>query len=463
MNEQPTYRNMVPLVKVVKAAIVDMYEDMGKTQQLYSHWAARGLSKLQNEGAFNCGRRRALLKVNRNTLTSTLPLDCGGVLFAGYINEDGLKAPVRMKSDLVWAENIQMPEETKCKKCNQNKSICDNLSITQQTNIISINGSLYEETVTKKLYPNGDYYIETETPTLNLETNSVEIEEHKRFVSNIDLKECGCPDDSPENLSVISRYIPEVYATCYNHPICHAPKYNGSIDILEDMGVIVVSPDYPFPYLYIEYRAFMPKVNGQYVVPLVAFETLVNWTKFKSIENKRGVSVTEKQWTFQNYTRERNNMEKVNGKVYLSQIVQAFGLTPKFILSNTNEIRQTVTASCPTKNDSGDSGAVQVIETIVENNSSQTKVAFGKLQFEIGNSNTNPPINVGDTVLTIEETDVIENSVNVMVDSVPLEESDNTQLSYSVVYALNQIVITFNQGATDGQKYKITYAKNITV
>jgi hypothetical protein len=82
----------------------------------------------------------------------------------------------------------------------------------------------------------------------------------------------------------------------------------------------------------LEYWGFIPKINGQYRVPEVAFETLVNWIKFKSVENRKGVTGQDKVWALERYKEERKNMQKRLGRFSLNIIIQSIGLIPKFDL-----------------------------------------------------------------------------------------------------------------------------------
>ena len=83
-------------------------------------------------------------------------------------------------------------------------------------------------------------------------------------------------------------------------------------------------------------------------------------------------------------------------------------------------------------------------------------VVFHKLQFEIGAGGS--PLNEGDTTLTITVDNPMANSEFVMLDNNVLIPNLSTQISYTVSYSTTQIVITFNQGVVNAQKYLINYA-----
>lgn len=81
---------------------------------------------------------------------------------------------------------------------------------------------------------------------------------------------------------------------------------------------------------------------------------------------------------------------------------------------------------------------------------------FGFLQFKIGQSGS--PMNSGDTVLTINQINIVQFSAFVVLDGSVLPQSDNTQISYTIAYNTNDIVIAFNQGVSNNQTYSVYYA-----
>ena len=319
----------VPLYRVVSAAIIDTHEDVGRVFQIYSHWAARGLKKLTKQ-YLKTGLRKAIITVNRNTNTATLPPDFHEEVFVGPII-DGRKIPLRLRNDLVDTKNIEeIACVDRCPKCNQDKQICEDLTITEETVLVVINDSTYEQTIIKKLYPDGSYYLESRIPVLDIETETVVYRTVKEFITALDLKDCGCIDDTDENIEKIKCNCYDVYCNYYA-PCndCCDPQYGG-YKIFEETGMIQFDGAGSFNKIYMEYWGFMPKKNGQYQVPEVAFEALVEWVKYKSIQNKRNVSniLVDRWW--QNYLVEKGNMAKILGRISINQIIQAIGLIPKF-------------------------------------------------------------------------------------------------------------------------------------
>lgn len=65
---------------------------------------------------------------------------------------------------------------------------------------------------------------------------------------------------------------------------------------------------------------------------------------------------------------------------------------------------------------------------------------------------------IGQTTIRINQTNVIEDSVGVVLDGGVLDRNDNTQVSYGVAYDSNGFTITLNQGAQNLQTYVVLFA-----
>lgn len=81
---------------------------------------------------------------------------------------------------------------------------------------------------------------------------------------------------------------------------------------------------------------------------------------------------------------------------------------------------------------------------------------FVLLDFYIGG--VGDIIGIGGTTATINQENIIVDSIFVTLSGPELPRSDSTQVSYTVVYNSNSAVITLNQGAQSGQQYIIHYA-----
>lgn len=465
---------MVPLTKVVKGAIVDVYGDIGKLQELYTHWAARGLKKLQRE-SLKLGKQRVLLPVNGNTRTATLPVDFEDETFVGFLDHHGKKIALRVNTSLVNDNSIvDVDCVDKCPKCGQDMSICNELTVSETVELIVINDAIYEKTIIKKLYPNGDYFLETTTPILNIDDNTISYFTQKEFINNLDLKPCGCLETTPENLALLKACRPDVFCCHFAECGRGCNLQEGSYLILYDLGLIQLSGDYRFDNVYVEYWSFIPKKDGQYLVPEVAFETLVGWTKFKAVENKSNVPIVERNWVWQRYLVEKGNMLKEMGRVPLEVILQASMNTPKLdIFLNPwrdcfrNPVNQNATSSvpataCDTPNQPSSGGGSTVIYLY-------KNIVYKKIQFRVGDAGS--PMIDGQTELMINDTQIFNGSVNVILDGVVMFENLGGAIYYGVIYSSTGIKITIyntdpdnpsiNYGVSNGQKYKITYTQTV--
>ena len=79
-----------------------------------------------------------------------------------------------------------------------------------------------------------------------------------------------------------------------------------------------------------EYRGFIPKLNGQLAVPEVAFETLVEYVKAMAVDGKKNVSNPDKAYRWTRYGIERKAMLKVMSRFSLDDVIYIISLTPKF-------------------------------------------------------------------------------------------------------------------------------------
>ena len=65
---------------------------------------------------------------------------------------------------------------------------------------------------------------------------------------------------------------------------------------------------------------------------------------------------------------------------------------------------------------------------------------------------------VGQTILIITQANLIQDSVQVVLNGVVLDRNDNTQVSYTIAYGAGSVTITLNQAVSANQVYVITYA-----
>lgn len=317
-------------MSVVKAAMVDTYSDVGSSQELFMHFASRELDQLQTQ-ILKRGKRSVLLQVNKNTNTATLPIDFDSELFVGVINDRHYKVPLKINNRIIDTIHIDTIDYTeKCQKCNQDKAICEDLQITEEVIFKTINGTQYEERIIKKLYPNGDYYLETKTPVWDTQLNAIDYVTNKEFIAKFDLKSCGCLETTAENINTLEQCCPDLYCQYYAPCDYSCNTDLGGYKIFEETGLIQFDFSFKYKYVYLEYLGFIPKRNGQFYVPKVAFETLVEGVKFRSIEARKNVPHVDKVFRLQRYVSAKSGLQKVLGRISLASIVQAAHSIPKF-------------------------------------------------------------------------------------------------------------------------------------
>jgi hypothetical protein len=325
--------SFVTLSSIVSGASMDTYADFGSVERSYSHWAARGIKKLTRE-TLKSGKRYMILTVNRNLNTATLPCDFKEELFVGIIDPVcGEKIPLTLNPNIVNTHHIEtipcdIECEAKCKSC-YNKQMCNDLSTTQVINKILINDVYYDETVTSTLLPSGEYFVVKTTPVFNTRTQVVDYITKKEYVTTFDVADCGCVKITEENNCKLKDHCWDIYC-CYCTQCKRDCHYIGGYRIFPETSTIQFDVPMKFDKVYIEYRGFLPKKGNEYIVPEAAYEALVNFVKFKSVENKKGVSLAERQWYWMQYTRERDNMVKVLGRMGLQKILESALRTPKF-------------------------------------------------------------------------------------------------------------------------------------
>ena len=323
-------KKLTPISRVVNAAAIDAWEEIGKVQQLYFHWAARGLKKLQKE-SLKSGRRSCLITVNQNTRTASLPADFEEELFVGYIDDYGQKVSIPLRTNLINTNSITTIEcEDTCAKCGQDATICNDLTVTETEEIVEVNGETATKTIIKKLYPDGSYYLETTIPYWNIANAEIDYATTKEFIAAIDLLDCGCINPTVENLETVRSCCYDAYCTHYAgcSPVCDVES--GGYKIFEETGLIQFDYKFRKTQVYMEYRGFIPKLNGQLAVPEVAFETLVEYVKAMAVDGKKNVSNPDKAYRWTRYGIERKAMLKVMSRFSLDDVIYIISLTPKF-------------------------------------------------------------------------------------------------------------------------------------
>lgn len=322
---------MVPVSSAVKQAIMDTYGDYEQDQARYTAWAVRAVKRLTAE-TLRSGLRRAILNVNKNTNHAVLPCDFKEEFFVGFLNSCGEKVALNINPNIV---NSKMIEEVACEnECDKNcgcypKQLCEDLVTTQVINKILIGDTYYDETVTSTLLPNGEYSVVTTTPYMNMNGGGVLYKDTKSYVTTFDVADCGCIQQTARNACRLENLCYDLYC-CYCTSCATTTTDFGGYKIFTENNIIQFDRGMTFDKVYMEYRGFLPKVGNEYLIPEVAFETIVELTKYMSIKNKKGAAAITIEMWFNNYMRERGNMRKILGRMSISDILHQALTVPSF-------------------------------------------------------------------------------------------------------------------------------------
>jgi hypothetical protein len=79
-------------------------------------------------------------------------------------------------------------------------------------------------------------------------------------------------------------------------------------------------------------------------------------------------------------------------------------------------------------------------------------------QFKIGVGSS--PLTQGQSFLAINAPNYLSDSLSIFLNGNLLPRNDGTQISYTYSYISSQLLITFNQGAINGQQYTVIYANS---
>lgn len=322
---------MIPLRKAVGAAMKDMYADVGRSEHSFYHWAARGLRKLAIE-SLKFSPRRVLIEVNKNTMTATLPIDFEEALFVGYI-DCNVRIPIYVNPDLIEPSIIEeLKCEETCKRCGQ-LPICEKFNVVKNVITHTYFETDYDEIIETKIYEDGSYWEVRTIPYVDYSLGGEELvkyREEKKFIAAIDLTPCKCVDNTPKNEETIKTCCPDIYGCYFTARQACCTSSNAKYNIIEDAGLIKLDGNFQKDKLYLEYKGFIPKLKGEYLIPAVAFEPVVSWTKWMSIDGKLNVSNTDKSWRENRFIKDASNMRRVLGRVKLGSIINSASSLPIF-------------------------------------------------------------------------------------------------------------------------------------
>lgn len=323
-------QELVPLNKLVRQAVMDTYGDYDRDQARFTAWAVRAFKKLVKQ-SIRSNRRFSILNVNKNLNNAFLPCDFKEEIVVAVLNDCGQKVYLTPNPHIANLRAEEIPCENECDKgCEcYPKQLCVDLATTYTINKIRINDTDYDETVASTLQPTGEYYVVTTTPYLNVTGNGVDYVTRKEYITTFDVAECGCIEKTERNTCRLENLCFDAFC-CFCSGCATGDSYFGGYKIFEETNTIQFDRAMPYKKVYLEWRGVLPKSGNEYVVPEVAFEVLINLTKFFSVQNKKGVSISERQWFWERYTTELGNMTKLKTRISLEAIIHAALTVPTF-------------------------------------------------------------------------------------------------------------------------------------
>jgi hypothetical protein len=316
--------------EVIKAAASDLGEDYEKVKGRFMSLTVRSYDKL-NRGIVKDGGRQALLTINQHTNTAVLPCDFKEETFIGFIDDCGLKYPLRLKSGIVDMSNIEDKGcQTGCGECTScyPNTICNDIKTTPTVNKVLVNGVLRDELVYTSVLPNGEVYIETETPYYDTVDEEVKYRKKKEYAAKLETEKCGCVKKTPENDAVIK-------STCYDYwcrccTVCKDGPFDlGGYNVFPETNIIKFDSLVDFEKVYIEYRSGIPKSGNEYLIPDIAFDTIVEMVKELAERNRKNVPGQQKRMNRESVLIEVENMKQVMMRTSVAVLHEILNRTPR--------------------------------------------------------------------------------------------------------------------------------------
>lgn len=317
---------LIPMSKVVKAAIKDTHEDYNKCYESYTYWGIRILRALSRQ-TLKTGFKRVILPVNKNTGIAMLPPDCKGIISVGIINIYGEKMGIHQRHDMIPNE-ADITSFVVEKKCSCVTGICAEAMGSETVEVVNINGTDYDKTTKIVLHPNGSYIKTINKPVVDASGNYSAHWEESEVVNEFILSGCGCVDTScEENVSKLKECNFDIYCLdCLEF----TGTYDWGYNVFDDNTYLKLDKIFNVNKVYIEYIGDVPKLNGEYVIPELAFEAVVEGTKFMAIDGRKNIPISEKMYRKSRYDDEVKKMKKEKYRINFNDFYEAAMSIPQF-------------------------------------------------------------------------------------------------------------------------------------
>lgn len=312
--------NFVTMDEIVKAALSDIYDDNQVGYERYEFLAIRGWREL-NLFVIK-SQRKVFLNVDPTTNTVSLPYDFIRYSFIGYIDACGERVPLSFNPDLA---NSLQKAACDC-HCGCVSSLCREVKYDLAEEIVTIEGTPYTKTVKRMIFK--DCFIEESKIPIAVYDEvegepvlqEVKFETEIKQLCRLDVKPCGCIESSTENINKLR--------ACGCTSLC-CGVHNESFNVFKDAGIIQLDGN-SIKKIYLEYYGDLPCVDGDYMVPEIAFEAIVAFAKWMAVEDKKGVSETVITRKYNRWISARKNLRKAKNTSTISRIIKALTSLPSF-------------------------------------------------------------------------------------------------------------------------------------
>lgn len=239
--------------------------------------------------------RREFLTVDRKTNSIKLPGNLITFSSISIINDCNKLVPLSFNENIDYQDYVDIggDKACKCKQCDCQNEDCGNMykyeKITEVVSMKVPEGSFedFTKTVVKRIEPNGDVVQEINEPTMIYNSEgiheSTELVKRIEHICHVDLKDCGCIDDTEANRNTLIECscAISVSVECsgkYDYTTCKNPyTYN-----LNEEGTRMYF-DTNFNYDKVLLRYYANEGASEIEIPIVAKDAVSRGAEFYSV------------------------------------------------------------------------------------------------------------------------------------------------------------------------------------
>lgn len=238
--------------------------------------------------------KRVFLDVDKHTNSIKLPSD--NILFSSIsvINDCNKLIPLVMNSSIADQDIIDATIDKKCKcnECDCQNEDCGSIYkyelITETVSMVMPDNSFqdFEKTIIKRIDKDGQIWQEINEPVIIFDENGVhtstEIVPKIEAICKLDIKECGCVEDTESNKSKLSECsFAQIFAvesgSC--NP-CYAHNNPYTYNINEEETRVYFDTNFDFDKVLLRY--YSNESNSEIEIPIIAKEAVLLGTEWKA-------------------------------------------------------------------------------------------------------------------------------------------------------------------------------------